>query len=327
LEVFQHWDGSDAFRDFWRYACKGVSKPNDLDFSAVMRLADDGFQGPETIYFPGHSADMNAGSHIPPDYGDLQTGRLSVIDEVLRHHASPVWFEPRHMLQSWASREVLAAIEEEAAPPVAAANVVHLGCCEMWNAEQRQSKYIINCVRAYVFIGSRWRTLWDYEFMDFFLRVPDELRYGEQLYLSTLRQRIFTGQFAPLADIPIPGRGPLKSIDSLRRPPFQRSVISNVGDSLKRAVRWHLTRLGWTSRRVRSADPLRSSAVRLSAIGITDPAISFGEAMEQVGALPLLTAEVRAALAPWWRIHVESLPWFAVFTVLVLAEMSRTEAR
>ncbi len=79
---------------------------------------------------------------------------------------------------------------------------------ELWDAVSRQALYIINSCRAYEFMGARWRSLWDYDLMDFFMKVPLEYRLGKRLYIQGLRRRIFTGPVAALAEIPIAGVGP-----------------------------------------------------------------------------------------------------------------------
>lgn len=321
-EACAQWSVSEQYRSFMRYACKGVSKPNDHDYAAVMQMADEGLCGPNSIFFPGHSADMNAGSHIPPDYPDLYAGTLSVVDEIIRHHANLLWFEPKKMLRTPAAAGILAEIKKDSVTPSGHANNP-LAACEMWNAEQRQSKYIINCVRTYEFVGSRWRTLWDYEFMDFFLRVPDELRYGQRLWLDCLNRNIFVNELAALAEIPIPGHGPLKSITSLKAPAKRSTRIGRLKNSIRRSARWNLWRAGFRNRRYSDEEPRKNTVIRLRGFGIDDGSISFEKGLERIGALNALKPEVREALRPWFRFRLDSVPWFAVYAVMALAETSR----
>jgi asparagine synthase (glutamine-hydrolysing) len=324
-ETWSRWNGSDVYREYVRYSSKGVSKPNLHDFPAVMQLADEGLNGDDAIYFPGHSADMNAGSHIPPDYPDLYNGTLSVLDEIIRHHASPSWHEPAWLLKTDVGRAVLRELQREAAPP-GTASPDPLACCEMWNTENRQAKYIINSVRTYEFVGARWRTLWDYEFMDFFLRVPTALRYGEKLYIDCLRNRVFVDELAPLAEIPIPNHGPPREITSLRRPARRTSRVDRYRQALQRKGRWLRLRTGAENAKSR-ANPMNDPLIRLSGLGIDDPSITFGEALEKLDAMHCLAPEIQAALRPWLKLRLRSVSWFAVHTVLTLAHVSQESRR
>jgi len=78
-----------------------------------------------------------------------------------------------------------------------------VACFEMWDAENRQSLYIVNSVRVYEFVGARWRTLWDYDLMDFFLKVPTHYRYQKKLYVNTLYNHIFIDKAESLKKISV----------------------------------------------------------------------------------------------------------------------------
>jgi len=320
-DVWKRFGLTSTYRNYAPYGSKGVSAPHAQDFAAVMQLASVGFEGSETIFFPGHSADMNAGSHIPPDYPDLAAGSLSVTDEIVRHHASPTWHVPLRMLRSSSKSKILAQLQRESAAPASAATSDPLACCEMWNAENRQSKYIINSVRIYEFFGARWRTLWDYEFMDFYLRVPTELRYGERLYLDCLRERIFVDELAPLGAIPLPGKGPLNSIAALRRPAARTSIWERNLNALRRRLAWRRLKSGGRHPKGMS-NPKNSAVVRLDGLEGVDGSVSFREALAKVDALRRLSPEIQQALAPWLGTRLESMSWLAVHTAIALSRLA-----
>jgi asparagine synthase (glutamine-hydrolysing) len=321
-EVFGRLGIAAAYDTYMPYGSKGVSAPHAQDFAAVMQLAAEGVGGPQAIYFPGHSADMNAGSHIPPDYPDLFAGTLSVTDEIVRHHASPTWHEPGKMLTAPERGEILSALQVEAKPLNGVDRVNPLACCEMWNAENRQAKYIINSVRIYEFARARWRTLWDYEFMDFYLRVPLKLRYGQRLYLDCLRERVFVGDLAALADIPVTGHGPLSAITTLRRPSRRTSRFDRYRGALRRKLAWRRFKAG--SRHPKGVTNSKNEAVvLLDGFAEVDPRRTFLEALEHVGASDRLTPDIRQALTPWLSMRLESVPLMAIHTVLTLARMTR----
>jgi asparagine synthase (glutamine-hydrolysing) len=322
-EIWAKWNQSPAYRDYWRYASKGASQPHIRDFPAVMQLAEEGWRGEDVVYFPGHSADMNAGSHIPPDYVDILGGRITPPQHVLRGHGRGVWDDPSPLLNS----PLLAGFGEKlaamSARPQGASMNNGVACCEMWNAEQRQAKYIINSARTYEFVGSRWRTLWDYEFMDFFLGVPDELRYGMKLYLDCLRRKIFVDDLAQLGAIPVGGRGSLQTLTSTRAPARRPSALKRAVDAIKRQIRNRLLKAGIDRRHVTKLEKFQTSDVRFSGLGITDPATTFEQALAHIGALQALAPEVREALQPWMNYRLHSLRFPGIFGTMVLAELAK----
>jgi hypothetical protein len=293
------------------------------DFAAVLQLAAEGFRGPGTIYFPGHSADMNAGSHIPPDYQDLYSGRLSVLEEILRHHARSAWYEPRHLLKSSAGKSVLLGVQQEAVAPQVTGDP--LARCEMWNAENRQSKYIINSVRAYEFVGSRWRTLWDYEFMDFFLCVPTELRYGQKLFLECLRRRVFVDDLAALAEIPVAKHGDLRALTSVRPVPRPSTMFGRVQNAVKRGARWQALKRKLANPLSGKEDPYIRTIIELCGVEAANGSATLGESLDRAGLLDRLEPAIQESLSPWLAMRVDSVPGFAIYTTVVLAEMSRAD--
>jgi len=163
------------FWDFCRYCSKHASKPVIQDFPAVMALADKGVCSAQTIFYPGHSAVMVAGSHIPANYQLIESRGESVIDIILGHHFK-MWPIPISQYDAAPFETITQKIKRLSTRHQDSTIDSPLMCSEMWNAEHRQASYIINSVRAYEFVGSQWRTLWDYQLMDFFLRVPTSYR-------------------------------------------------------------------------------------------------------------------------------------------------------
>lgn len=320
-DTWARWNRCDTYREYWRYACKGVSKPHVQDFPATMELVDDGILDQDSIVFPGHTGDTISGGQIPIDYPNLLAGTLSVRDAILRRHAQPLWHHPARLFGG-GHRHLLEEIDEQAAPPDGTGYDNPVARYEMWHAEQRQARYIINSVRMYEFVGSRWRTLWDYELMDFFMAVPDWFRYGQRLYVDCLRTRVFTDELAPLAAIPVHGHGPLHSLRCLRPPERYVSPRRGQWNALKKRISWQLLKAGRAS--PSSTKTFENNlAVRLSGLGIADMGMSVEKALDQIGVLSFLEPEVRRTLAPWLSLRLRSVPWLTVHTILTLTEMAR----
>jgi hypothetical protein len=265
---------------------------------------------------------MNAGSHSPPDYAYIQSGKVSPRDHILRGHGRGVWDDPAPFFKSPAAEGLLAKIDELSAPPPGAAFDDGVARCEMWNAEQRQSKYIINSVRTYEFAGARWRTLWDYEFIDFFLRVPVELRFGQKLFLDCIRDRIFVDDLAGLGRIPLVKRGPLKALSEIQSP-AQTSTVGRWMQAMKRRARLQLLKAGVARGRIGKLPPMQATRSRLAGLEIPSGPITFERALAHLGALEWLAPEIRQALRPWLGFKLDSLRFRTVYTTLMLSEMTK----
>ena len=198
--------------------------------------------------------------------------------------------------------------------------------CEMWNAEQRQAKYIINSVRTYEFVGSRWRTLWDYEFMDFFLRVPEELRYGMKLYLDCLRRKIFVDDLAHARrDSSRRARILADAHEHSRTGAGGHRRCKKTIDTIKRQIRLQLLKVGVSRQHVTKLEKFQTSDVRLSGLGITDSPISFEERWIESAALQKLSPEVRRRWSRGSSYKLHSLRFPGVFGTMVLAEMTKSD--
>jgi hypothetical protein len=238
-----------------------------------------------------------------------------------------MWDEPAQLARQPGLRGINEKLSAMSAKPAGAAFDNGVARCEMWNAEQRQAKYIINSCRMYEFVGSPWRTLWDYEFMDFFLSVPENFRYGMQLYLDCLRRKIFVDDLAPLGQIHVGKRGSLQTLMSTRPPARRISKTKLLVDTFKRQVRAWLLKAGVSREHVTKLEKFQTSDVRLSGLGITEDSPTFEEALKRVGALSALSPKVREALQPWMGYKLHSLRFPGVFGTLVLAEMSKHEQK
>ncbi|MGF3495975.1 MAG: asparagine synthase-related protein, partial [Methanothrix sp.] len=60
---------------------------------------------------------------------------------------------------------------------------------ESWEWQERQAKFIINSVRIYEFWGySWWLPFWDNEFMDFWSKVPIDMKINQKIYKKYVKK-------------------------------------------------------------------------------------------------------------------------------------------
>ena len=176
------------------------SLPHMQDFLAVRELKDQGKLPDNSVFVPGHTADMLSGSHIPRYYLDNSKkydSETFVVDSLKLHYN--LWKWPRESELECIFKEKLNSSKTglEINDNSTCASAV-----EFFDFGERQAKFIVNAVRTYDFFGYEWRTpLWDTELIDFFLKVPLEHRIGQDLYIKYARDRLFSGKLSVLKKI------------------------------------------------------------------------------------------------------------------------------
>ncbi|WP_165846688.1 asparagine synthase C-terminal domain-containing protein [Candidatus Cryosericum hinesii] len=165
------------------------------DFVAVRELASGGRIDAGSVLIPGHTMDLVSGGHIPLQWQErLMTGSGSVTADDI----AQITFE-RHMglwnrrfaiatlhqtgLQVAEANDLFEQLQEELCPAGGVVDVVE--ACSVVDAfdwRNRQGKFIANSVRVYDWFGFDWLLpYWDRRIIDFWLRVPPELRLNRRL--------------------------------------------------------------------------------------------------------------------------------------------------
>lgn len=174
------WYASDVRSRYFSLSHQLVSVPHIQDCPAVGALRNAGVIDEDAVIAPGHSGDFTAGSHIP----GLFVGAKRVDSDLFLRH-----MYARHF-RLWSSREhprdVLAAMEARVIARVKDGlgdPDKSISCHDQWDFEERQAKFIVNSVRVYEMNGCDWwLPLFDRSLLDFWCRVPLDLRVGQHLY-------------------------------------------------------------------------------------------------------------------------------------------------
>lgn len=179
-QTWHEWYTSDARTDYFDRAHNLTSVPHIQDVPAVGLLRETGLVERDAVFAPGHSGDFLAGSHLHPE---LMNRRLCGITDAVNatlatHYRLWPW---RYLMKD--QRDILqfrvtCELERELGPSGSA-----LTACETWDWRERQSKYIVNSVRAYEWYGyDWWLPLWTRGFLNAWNDVPLEFRVDQQAY-------------------------------------------------------------------------------------------------------------------------------------------------
>lgn len=176
-ETWAHLLDTQEMGDYERMSFSFSSTPHLQDYPAVKYLKEQGILPPDSVFVPGHSGDLLAGSHLTPDFLSGPMSRQAF------YQAFYAKFYPRGGLSpALRSRLESQCLWEERADMEQLAS-----CMEWFNIQNRQGKFIVNSVRIYEFFGYEWLIpLWDNDQFAFWKRVPMSWRYQRKLYFLTV---------------------------------------------------------------------------------------------------------------------------------------------
>ena len=180
-DLWYQWYRSEDYSKYKEFASGSASLPHIQDWPAVWQLKKENRLPLDSIFIPGHSADLLAGSRsekIPELYVTKPPNNKKIINGIFRMHYSLIdWASRKNLLgpifmtKLW---HTIGALEQF--PDSASA-------LERWDISERQAKFIINSVRAYEYWGfSWWMPFWDYEYVQFWCSVPLKFRIQQRMY-------------------------------------------------------------------------------------------------------------------------------------------------
>ncbi|MBW6513152.1 MAG: asparagine synthase C-terminal domain-containing protein [Candidatus Syntrophosphaera sp.] len=169
---------SDEMRRYFRFGTNLSSLPHVHDWLAVKQLQERKLIPPDAIIVPGHSGGMFQGADLPLLFENREeiTAR-ELLDAILKEHYD-LWYCPNDRRNKLFGQRVgdQLQIPENVKVEIAAS------IFDEWDWRQRQSKLYVNSLRIYDFFGYDWYLpLWDMEYIDFWTRVPLQLRMRREL--------------------------------------------------------------------------------------------------------------------------------------------------
>jgi asparagine synthase (glutamine-hydrolysing) len=186
--TWQELVGRPTWPGYLAWASSLAGAPGFADIPALFELRDRGLVPDGSVVVPGHTLGFISGSFIPGSLLHRRRGsRARVIDALM-----PTYYKYRsdHVIGQLLDRsatDVAEAVRERAdlAVPASPASMPReqlVSLVDEWGWKERQAKIIVNGVRAYEDQDLRWALpWWDREVMDFWARVPLQLRVGQRL--------------------------------------------------------------------------------------------------------------------------------------------------
>ena len=219
------WDDlqkSEVLKAYDEYATNYVSTTHIQDIMAIIYLKDHHMIPHDSVFVPGHSGDMIAGSHLTNDFLADEMDYEHFIKRVLTK------FYPKGCPKDVEEkiRSIFPCTDETSTETLSREY-------EWFNVKERQAKFIVNSVRAYEFIDHEWLIpLWDNSQFEFWSSVPVELRYDRKLYFECVHDGIKSTNDKTKAT---------ELAKTIRNTPF----INNVSRRIYRIKRYYTSKMGF----------------------------------------------------------------------------------
>lgn len=178
----QAWSSTSA-QSFRALASNHSSLPNVQDWLAVKVLVDTQRLPQDAILVPGHTGDFVAGGHIPMVVFEKENlAYAELINALVDRHLSNA---PHVNCTLMTSQALCQRVSDAIDLPYDGTSDNFANLYEYWEWQERQAKYIANCVRVYdQFNLDWWMPLWDKEFVAFWETVPLVLRRGRLWFMD-----------------------------------------------------------------------------------------------------------------------------------------------
>lgn len=181
--LIREWNSPDRIK-YREFASNGCSLPHYQDYFAIKDLRERGCIENTAIVVPGHSADFNAGSHLPPF---VFTGE-NMSRRIIKHHLIEKHFS-LWRLKPGDHRNFCNTLNLDSLPESVSC-VEAAEFLDNFNMSERQAKFIVNACRAYGFFDlDWWLPFWDEKFVKFWCNVPLEYKKDRWWYKEYVRLR------------------------------------------------------------------------------------------------------------------------------------------
>lgn len=185
---------NEMFFQYINYSFNYTSLPHIQDFIALDELSSKELIPKDSVIVPGFCGDLLGGSYVPAEIKKNEYKSLhkeGIIDYVYRKHFDNMTLPIPDLLRV----EILNKIKYFIGNKIFSNTEDFISYNESFFTEHKVSKFVVNALRPYEFFGYEWRMpLWDNELMEYWYRVPYELRIDGTLYNNFLFDNLFDKQ-------------------------------------------------------------------------------------------------------------------------------------
>lgn len=184
-------------RNYFNFASGLSSVPFLPDFYALWILRDHKILPDSAVIINGQSGDYLTGGHIPKITKEIKEDEINtrVLSELIINKHFSLWVNLiTEENISVLSGKILSLLQ--LTPASRLSDVQFARHFELYEWQERQSKYVVNGQRIYDWFGYDWRLpLWSDELICFWSKVPWGKKCDQKLYKEYLRHHDFAGVF------------------------------------------------------------------------------------------------------------------------------------
>jgi asparagine synthase (glutamine-hydrolysing) len=184
---------SNEFTEYLAFAETFVAVPYFQSLSTIPRLSN--WIDSDAVFVNGNTGDFISGGHISSVFlseNSLKTDkeRLNVVNQASMDKNFSLW---GFLKTEKNIKNITTQLTNEIPVKLSDSDNDH-GLYEHSEFRNRQSKYVISGQRAYEFYGYEWRLpLWDDSYLEFWEKVPLNLKLNQKLYTDMLRTQNWGG--------------------------------------------------------------------------------------------------------------------------------------
>jgi asparagine synthase (glutamine-hydrolysing) len=190
---------SEEFKEYLCFSDTLTSIPVVRWLSTVRVLKESGWIDKDAVFINGNSGDFISGGHINSKiYRENNSDLMSSKNDVKHMLCSfmdkhyKLWGrlynkQNKTIIKKLLLHEYKNLLESDDAISIESAY-------ESIEYFHRQSKYVISAQRVYEYYGYEWRLpLWDVDYLEFWSKIPVNLKYGQKLYKDMLLHENWAG--------------------------------------------------------------------------------------------------------------------------------------
>jgi len=191
---------SSLRKEYEQYSNGLTNIPSYMEFEAFVQLRDKKLIPDNAYIVNGQTGDFITGGHVPDFLFHNNTTRADVLKYIVSKHCS-LW---EHHKSSANIDTLCGILSKQLSEHENKFNgsVLFPSLYECWEWQERQSKLVLRGQRLYEFFGFSWGLpFWHADMMEFWRKVPYELKVDQNLYIQYLKKYNYKNVFNVLRGI------------------------------------------------------------------------------------------------------------------------------
>ncbi len=176
--------------EYFQFADGLCTTPVLSDFYALRIMREKKMITDDAVFINGQSGDFTSGGHIPKDLSDsnIKHDVQFIMNEIIGKHYS-LWADLKSDENTGLVKDkILKILNLEADTELTREDAVKY--FELWECQERQSKFVVNGQRAYEWFGYDWRLpLWSDQYMNLWVNISWEKKFNQELFRSYLNKK------------------------------------------------------------------------------------------------------------------------------------------